>query len=264
MRIQSTRYRATTLWVVAILVAMLCLPGISEARTPIAMGNDVSLYQTGSQVESGQSSTSLAEVLNPDGTLNLPRGFNGSLDPAGFTLASGPKGEPRFTPSQGKGEEEKGNPTDKGGDQQASPNAPGTYRWDNRINIRGADSAVSAIAVNGNDVYVGGWFTGIGNAAANYIARWDGINWYKLGSGANAAVTAIAISGSNVYAGGDFTQIGGVMANRVARWNGSQWSTMGNGVNNGVNNTVRALAVSGNNVYAGGNFTSAGGNTANH
>ncbi len=81
MRIQSTRYRATTLCAVGILVAMMCLPGISEARTqgPIANNSgEVSIYQTGSQVESGQSSTSLAEVLNPDGTLNLPRGFNGS------------------------------------------------------------------------------------------------------------------------------------------------------------------------------------------
>src|SRR4051812_42849276 len=41
----------------------------------------------------------VAEMLNADGTLNLDSGFNGSLDMAGWKMASGPGGAPRFVPA---------------------------------------------------------------------------------------------------------------------------------------------------------------------
>jgi len=114
---------------------------------------------------------------------------------------------------------------------------------------------VSALAVSGNDVYAGGYFTTAGSSPANYIAKWNGSSWSALGAGMNAQVNALAISGSDVYAGGDFTTAGGSAANYIAKWNGSTWSTLGSG----IDLWVSALAVSGNNLYAGGQFTTAGG-----
>ncbi|HET6261703.1 MAG TPA: hypothetical protein VFG99_05630, partial [Chloroflexia bacterium] len=124
---------------------------------------------------------------------------------------------------------------------------------------------VNAIAVSGNDVYVGGDFTRIisqGGFDANRLARWNTSSkkWFALGSGVNNTVKAIYVSWSHVYVGGDFTTAGGVSANKIAitTRDGSAWSTFGSG----TNNTVLAIASLGNNrvdVYVGGRFSTAGG-----
>src|SRR5205807_194096 len=71
----------------------------------------------------------------------------------------------------------------------------------------GMDSGVTALAVSGSDLYVGGNFTGTSGAATNRIAKWDGSSWNALGSGMSGSsfvpyVSALAVSGSDVYAGG--------------------------------------------------------------
>jgi len=124
----------------------------------------------------------------------------------------------------------------------------------------GTNSAVYALAWDGNGLYVGGCFTRAGLAAANGIARWDGTSWSKLGSGVNGDVTALAWDGSSIYAGGWFTTAGGVPANRIARWDGTSWSPLGSG----TNDYVYALVWDGANLYAGGSFTTAGGIAASH
>jgi len=85
--------------------------------------------------------------------------------------------------------------------------------------------AVTAIAISGSNVYVGGTFNTAGDISASYIAKWDGTTWSTLGSGMNGFVTALAVAANgDLYAGGSFTTAGGVSANRVARWDGSTWS----------------------------------------
>jgi FG-GAP-like repeat len=145
-------------------------------------------------------------------------------------------------------------------------------KWDSRFNLLGVDSgSVSAIAVSGNDVYVGGSFKTVGGVVANGIAKWNGTSWSALGGGVSGGefghVDAIAVSGSDVYIGGDFTTAGGISANRIAKWNGSSWSALGSGVSGGVasiTTKVNALAASGSNIYVGGNFTTAGGVNTNY
>lgn len=126
--------------------------------------------------------------------------------------------------------------------------------------VAGVVTAVRAIASSGNDVYVGGLFTGVGRIRANRIARFDGTNWHPLGSGlrgtnasfsSGTAVNAIAVDGPIVYAGGIFTNAGGVAAANIARWNGSAWSALGAG----VPGSVSAIAVRGGDVFVGGTFT---------
>jgi gas vesicle protein len=123
----------------------------------------------------------------------------------------------------------------------------------------GLQNWCEAIAISGNNVYVGGGFTSAGGVSnTTRIAIWNSTNstWNALGTGLNDTCAAIDVSGNNVYAGGDFTSAGGVSnTSRIARWDGSSWNAMGTG----LNDRCRAIAVSGNDVYVGGWFTSAGG-----
>jgi hypothetical protein len=97
----------------------------------------------------------------------------------------------------------------------AAPDDP----WDARFYANGTNPGgiVSAIAVSGGTVYVGGRFTSMFGVAANNIARWDGSTWSALGTGIGgisfAEVKALAVVGSDLYVGGYFTTAGGVSAN---------------------------------------------------
>ncbi len=197
---------------------------------------------------------SLASLLGPDGMLKLDTGFSGSLDARGYSLEITPSGAPRFVPSLAL----------QGG---------GTDSWDTIFSSSGINAPVSAIAVSGNYVYIGGEFTSVGGIIANHIARWDSNTntWSALTevvvvdgnpvsfNGVNGNVLAIAVSGSDVYVGGAFTQAGSVMARNVAKWNGTSWSVLGSGLVNGVSVNARAIAVSGSEVYVGGDLSEADG-----
>jgi hypothetical protein len=114
---------------------------------------------------------------------------------------------------------------------------------------------VNALAVNGTDLYVGGYFSNAGGVAANCIARWNGSGWSALSSGVSDGVYALAVGGTDLYAAGWFTTAGGVPANYTAKWDGSAWSALGSG----LDGPVFALAVSGTDLCAGGEFSMAGG-----
>ena len=122
----------------------------------------------------------------------------------------------------------------------------------------GLNGTVNAVAVNGSDVFVGGYFTDAGgNPNADHIARWDGTAWHALGAGLNDVVYAITVDGSNVFVGGRFTDAGGESnADNIARWDGAGWHALGSG----LNDWVLTIAVSGSDVYVGGYLTNAGGN----
>jgi hypothetical protein len=144
------------------------------------------------------------------------------------------------------------------------------FALDNGVNGFG----VQALAVNGNSLYVGGFFDAVcgnaacnsGNLTVNNIAQWNGAAsaWSPLGNGVNSfGVQALAVSGTNLFVGGTFTQAcgnaacnnGNVTVNNIAQWNGSTWSALGSG----LDNAVWALAASEHNLYVGGNFSTAGG-----
>jgi hypothetical protein len=193
---------------------------------------------------------SLEEALNPDGTLK--RGVQGSFKVEGYTMRTGKNGEPIFEP-------------------QTQHTASGTWSSLGTGSSNGVNSYVAALAVVGNEVFVGGNFTLAGGVSANGVARFNTQTntWSSLGTGSsngvNNWVQALAVVGNEVVVGGWFTSAGGVSANRVARFNTqtNTWSSLGTGSSNGVNNWVQALAVVGNEVVVGGGFTSAGGVSAN-
>jgi len=118
------------------------------------------------------------------------------------------------------------------------------------------DNWVHALTVYNGELIVGGQFTGASGVPVNYIARWDGTNWFPLGSGTNAEVDALCVFNGQLVAGGRFTSAGGIKLNFLAQWDGTSW----NDDLGGVGSIVSSLAVYGNRLIVGGYFTEADGN----
>ncbi len=194
----------------------------------------------------------LHDLLNPDGTLRLDGMFSGALDLDGWQVQLDPARGPVFAPAAGLHADPQWNALGGAGNGALS-------------------GGVHALAVSGSDVYVGGRFTNAaGIAAADYVARWDGVTWSALGSNGagngalsgGSEVYALAVSGTDLYVGGWFQNATGIAAaDFVARWDGAAWRALGsNGAGDGaLNDWVRALAVSGTDLYTGGILTNAGG-----
>jgi hypothetical protein len=147
----------------------------------------------------------LGGVLNPDGTLKVDA--SGSFAANGYRMEYTATGAPRFV---------------------AQANC-GVNDWDSRFGLpNGTNGSVYALAVVGNDIYLGGSFDVAGNVAANNIARYNTLTgvWSALGTGGNGVngiVLALLVSGSDLYVGGFFRQanVGAapIKANYLAQYN---------------------------------------------
>ncbi len=140
---------------------------------------------------------------------------------------------------------------------------------------------IYAIAVSGNNVYIGGSFTKAGNVAGfNNIACWNTSTntWSTLGTGvagSGATVYALTVdpSTSTLYVGGEFVTANGTTMNNIATWSvgSSTWSAINPGTAGvsgvpagsppGANAGVYALTYFGGKLYAGGRFTFVNGAT---
>ena len=122
----------------------------------------------------------------------------------------------------------------------------------------GLKNYVDAIAVHGNDVYVGGGFYPNGGSNFDGLARWDTLHnqWSGI-PGASANVYAMALSGDDLYVGGTFAP------NRIRRLNtlDNTWLPMTSGVyGGGYDGIVYAIGPHADgDIYVGGDFTYAGG-----
>lgn len=137
---------------------------------------------------------------------------------------------------------------------------------------------IYAIAIDGSEVYVSGFFTGIGNGTTGTqsasVARWDSANgWSGLGSGLMmddglgipGTGLALGVQGGNVYVGGNFVQAEGTPVTNIARWDGNSWSALGDGIaSSSVQPYVKAIAFVGSNLFAAGIFDHAGLSAANN
>ncbi|MCP4358769.1 MAG: DUF11 domain-containing protein [Chloroflexi bacterium] len=129
---------------------------------------------------------------------------------------------------------------------------------------------VRAIAVNGNDVYVGGLFM----VPAIHIAKWNKTDdaWTSLGTGmgymgGSTVVHAMAMLNNRLYVGGRFANAGNVSSgvNNIAGWDLARqtWTTLGGGLGGGLD-SVNDLSVMNGQLLAAGKFSTAGGVSVKH
>jgi len=125
-----------------------------------------------------------------------------------------------------------------------------------------ATSDVLALAVGGNNLYIGGSFASIivaGNTTVrNRLAAVklnDGLltPWDPNGPSLSKTVFSLATDDTSVYAAGDFTNIGGVAQSYVASIKMSDGTL--NAFNPRPTNTVTSIHVANNTVYFGGGFS---------
>ena len=77
---------------------------------------------------------------------------------------------------------------------------PGDQNWDPRFGLApGFNGTVRAFAVMGTNLFVAGDFTRIGDQQISRVARWDGTQWYALGSGIEGLFTAMATRGETLF-----------------------------------------------------------------
>lgn len=131
-------------------------------------------------------------------------------------------------------------------------------------------SPVNALAISGNDLYIGGNFDiTIDPYDCLNFAKWDGSSWSGCGYGflgyqQYTAVHTVGILDDNVYAGGYFTSNSGVSLRDLGRWDGVQWNPVGTGFGNGMDAWVNTMAVMGNDLWVGGRFEHAGDKRASY
>ncbi len=240
-----------------ILVAICLLVGMVGPSPVVAIQAAPVLPSRGGHesraFEDKSSTFDPAQVVAADGRFVGATGLVGTIDTGGLTLVSDlASGEPPVLGSSAQTV----NPL------RSTPDS---------LTAAALGATVYALAVSGNNLYVGGEFRNVaGIPEADYVARWDGTTWSALGSNGagngalDAGVRAIAIHGSNVVVGGFFTDVAGIAgADFVARWTGSSWAPLQNMCCGAaaINNSVHALVAHGDFVYAGGYFTDAGGYT---
>lgn len=133
----------------------------------------------------------------------------------------------------------------------------------------GVDDAVRAVVVNGDYVYVGGYFTTINaGTPAKHVARWNYKTkaWSEISSLTTgidtdylSKVYAMAVSGNYLYVAGVFNSINkGTVACNIAKYDllNNTWSALYDAANNirGVSGKIATITVDGDNVYVGGEF----------
>ncbi len=122
---------------------------------------------------------------------------------------------------------------------------------------------ISAFAVIGSKIYVGGDFTIIGGVVTSGIASYDTNTgkWEALTTGLQGSATCfcLCVIGTNLYVGGHFSTAGGIAnTGGIAKWDSVAltWAALSTGI--GSIGVALSLATDGTNLFIGGNFVDIG------
>ena len=102
------------------------------------------------------------------------------------------------------------------------------------LDVAETPAEVVALALAGQELFVGGRFLLAGGQPANCVARWDGTNWHSLGSGLGwsettgkppLSVTRLIVWGGDLIVNGSFDLAGGKPSKGFAIWHAQPGST---------------------------------------
>lgn len=129
-------------------------------------------------------------------------------------------------------------------------------------NIPVTNGRVSSLVRDGNTIYIGGNFTGLGpnvpkGSSISTTTGLPNLNYVKPNDYVN---TVVSDGAGGWYIGGEFTQVGAVARNYIAKINADGSL---NSWNPGADGYINTLALSGNTLYVGGNFSNIGGQPRN-
>lgn len=146
--------------------------------------------------------------------------------------------------------------------------------WTHLPNSDTGLGGIAAMAVHddgtghGSELYIAGFFDGVGGVLSPSVARWDGTQWSAVGSGLTGSGFSFQASDLAVFDGGSGPEIYcvGLLFGGIAKWDGVSWTyPVSNG--GGINGSASALAVyddgAGTQLYVTGSFTTAGGVSVN-
>ncbi len=131
---------------------------------------------------------------------------------------------------------------------------------------------VHALAVVGNDLFVGGQFQlvnagGTAPVSARGLARWDGQTWHAVGSGFNVGLNGVVVEilphAGSLFVAGSFNEAvhadAVLRTSGVAKWDGQQWSSLGSGIGTANFGYVATLSLDlSGGLLVGGGFGEAG------
>lgn len=116
------------------------------------------------------------------------------------------------------------------------------------------------LTVDGDDLLVGGAFSGVGGVAAQSVAVYDGVAWTDRDLPDGTVLALARDEQGNLYAGGLFSVEGSVETGGIARWSGQSWQSVAGGLANPTfRGVVSDLAFQADELYVAGCFTAAGG-----
>jgi hypothetical protein len=129
---------------------------------------------------------------------------------------------------------------------------------------QGVNGIVTKVYVDGDDLYVGGYFSAATSGTLlSRIGLFSNNTWQGIGGGVfnpdgSQYVSDILKVGNNLYIAGTFyffkPGATSILANAFAVWNGTTWSQVGGGI---IGTFVNALAINNVNseIAIGGNYT---------
>jgi Domain of unknown function (DUF5122) beta-propeller len=134
----------------------------------------------------------------------------------------------------------------------------------------GIDGNVSALALDGQSLYVAGQILHYRGTTVANIIKIDAISGvldttFSQSSGVDNAPTALTVSASSLYAGGIFSNYRGtVVSNLIKLDKATSALDAGFSATAQLNDQVATLLVSGTSLYVGGDFTAYGGSAARY
>lgn len=89
--------------------------------------------------------------------------------------------------------------------------------------IGNGTGSVRDLLVFEDELYVVGAFSEAGGIPAQYIAKWNGVEWCSFGDVFDNVINKIIVHEGELYIGGAFTTINGQPISRVAKWVGGDY-----------------------------------------